>query len=78
MSADNYLAIVKCKDSKYRAYDLSASCEYPLYKLSEVLLKKHNSVFEVDTMEEAVIKAEEYCNSEIVEYGYRFINILEK
>jgi hypothetical protein len=69
MSADNYLAIRKEKDGKFRAYDLSASCHY-----NDKMCK--HSVFEANTIEEAVRKAQQYCWDNIVEYGYNFINLI--
>jgi hypothetical protein len=68
MSEDNYLAIRKEKDNKFRAYDLSASCDH-----SDKACK--HSVFEADTVEEAVKKAQDYCWNNMVEYGFNFINL---
>ena len=68
MSADNFLAIVRGKDGKYRGYHCCASMDY--HKISDYRRygTKH---FEVDTREEAIEKAQA---EEFLEYGYNFVN----
>lgn len=67
---DNFIAIVKDNDGKFRGYDCSASQDY--FNVSDY--KKGFMVFEVDTMEHAVSEAQK----NFTEYGYSFVNMFEK
>lgn len=67
MSADNYMVIFKDPDGKYRGYICSASIEYQNYEE----MREGKPDFEVNTIEEAIQKAQE----EYTEYGYEFINL---
>jgi peptidoglycan hydrolase CwlO-like protein len=70
MSADNIVGILKCKDGIFRGYDLSVSEEYKTSEIED----KQTPVFEAQTIQDTVCKAERYCDETIVEYGYRFLN----
>jgi ribosomal protein L22 len=68
MSADNYIGIWKCKDGKYRGYDLSASCDAPKRKPLKW------ACFVEDTLENAIKNAQ----AQYTEYGFRFMNDFRK
>lgn len=63
MSADNYIGIKKIKN-KYYGYMYDASSDKRMGK----------ELFIANTLENAVRYVEIYCNDNVVEYGYRFIN----
>ncbi len=65
MSANNTLRIFKEEDGKFRAYD----------ECIEVGSTCGRSVFVAETVEEAVKKAQDYMCEEVVEFGYRFVNL---
>ena len=67
MSADNYVAIVKEKNGKYRGYDLSASADYNGLKD----IRKQHHFFEVTSIKKAIKKAQGWGS----EYGYHFMNL---
>ena len=64
MSGENILKISKGKDGKYRGYDTFVETE-----------EGGKWVFEVETLKEAVKKAEEYCRDNPVEHNYTFVGI---
>ena len=70
MSADNFIAVLKEGD-KYIGYHCSASilCEVPGWR--ECYSCKGIQCFKVNSIEEAIIKCE---NFDYLEYGYRFID----
>jgi hypothetical protein len=65
MSADNILIILQ-KKNRWRAYDVSASDDD--YKRD---LKKSQIKFEAYSLEEAIKKAQYYCDENFVEYNFR-------
>ena len=69
MSADNQLAIIR-RNNKFLAYDVSASCEIDYNRL----YKEDDPQFSVDTLEDAIREAQKYCEENICEYGYYFVN----
>jgi len=73
MSANNFLAIWKDEDNNFRGYDVSIEGEIEVNPF--FYIKKYRPDFVANTIEEAIKKAEEYMSKEIVEYGYRFVNL---
>ena len=71
MSLDNIVAIVKGRDGKFRGYSCCASNEYR--KISDYR-KYGYKIFEVNSVEEAISKAQEAET----EYGYLFVNLERK
>lgn len=65
MSADNILIILQ-KKNRWRGYDVSASDDD--YKRD---LKKSQIKFEAYSLEDAIKKAQIYCDDNLVEYNYR-------
>ena len=65
MSADNYYALFKSKDGKFRAYSGSASCE----KIRRE--PKHRCAFFVENNPEDL---EKKVSQEYAEYGFHWVN----
>ncbi len=82
MSANNYLGIWRYvfpvnKEmgiASFWGYNLDAETETDLTDI--ILLKNKFTVYKARNMEEAIIKAEKFCQNNEVEYGYRFLNIV--
>ncbi len=73
MSANNFLALYKDKDGQFKGYDIAIEGEIetnPFFYLT-----KYEPDLVADTIEGIIKKAEEYMSREIVEYGYRFVNL---
>ncbi len=66
MSADNFLGIMKCKDGKWRGFNLSASMDYPKKKEIE---KKNTPVFTAKTKDKAILKGVKETENREYEYG---------
>ena len=63
MSSNNILLILEGPHDTYRGYDVSVECED---------IENSIPVFTAESMREAVMKANEYCRENMVEYGYQF------
>ena len=70
MSADNWIAVIKGVDGKFRGYDLCASVDYR--NIEE--MQKGQPLFEVATIEKAVVEAQQHSS----EYGYQFVGLDDK
>jgi len=80
MSANNVLIIVLRPDGLYRGYDRCADdedCDFigPKVYSDECGVGIEQPKFEVSTLIDAVRAAEKYVSHNVVEYGYRFLNL---
>ncbi len=83
MSADNFLGILKCKDGKYRGYNLSASVNYTkkskhilnyYYMTPKEIEEYYTAIFTTKKKKKAIKLAIAKCEEDYYEYGFDLLN----